>query len=128
MQFTRTCSFAQGTDMIPKSWILLDTCSTSNCCNNIDLIHNLRDCSDDEQLTVHTNGGIKVFSQVGSLNLFPMSVHFDESSLANILSLDSVTKLDGVRITLDTDVDNGFIVDYHDMKFKFQPCNDGLYY
>ena len=59
VQIRNTCSFTQGKSMIPKSWILLDTCSTSNCCNNSNLVHDLRKCNDDEELTVHTNGGTK---------------------------------------------------------------------
>ena len=45
MQVQMDLDFAQTGDPIPKSWLLLDTCSTSSVANNPDLVHGLRDCS-----------------------------------------------------------------------------------
>ena len=57
--------FAQNTDgMIPNSWILLDTCSTSSVCNNKEMIGNIRDFTSDETLTVYKNGGSKTFTKM----------------------------------------------------------------
>ena len=129
MQVRFGYSFTQGSDdVIPRSWLLLDTCSTCSCTNNTDLVSAIRDCTADEVLTVHTNGGSKTFTQMGTLNLFPMSVHYNPSSLANVLSFDTVAQLSGVRITLDTLIERGFLVTYKDMTLKFRPCSDGLYY
>ena len=58
-------------DVIPKSWILLDTCSTSSVGNNPKLVHNIVDCPKSDQLTLVTNGGSQNFTQFTSLNLFP---------------------------------------------------------
>ena len=65
---------------------------------------------------------------MGTLNLFPISVHYNPSSLANVLSFDTVAQLPSVRITLDTLIERGFLVTYKDMTLKFRPCSDGLYY
>ena len=87
-------NFAQADNMIPKSWILLDTCSTSSCCNNLALLSGLKDCTDDTALTIYTNGGQKTFNQVGLLNLFPLEVHYNATSLANIISFNTLAKME----------------------------------
>ena len=50
-----------------------------------------------------------------------MDVHVNEESLATILSLKDVAALPGVRVTMDTEVENAMIVNN-------VQCSDGLYY
>ena len=55
--------FAQNTDeMIPSSWTLLDTCTTSNVCKKEEMIGNIHDYTSDETLRVYTNGGSNNFT------------------------------------------------------------------
>ena len=42
---------------VPKSWVLLDTCSTCDVSNNRDLVINIQKCSPTDSLTASTNGG-----------------------------------------------------------------------
>ena len=123
------CSFNQGDDaLIPRSWLLLDTCSTCSVINNKDLVKNLRVCNEDEILDVHTNGGIKKFKEVGTLKLFPITVHYSDSSLANILSLNDIAALKGVHITMDTRIQRDICVHFEDQIMTFRPCKNGLYF
>ena len=62
------------------------------------------------------------------LNLLPIEVHYNPTSLVNVFSFDAVAKLEGVRITLDTNIKRGFHVTSHYISLKFLPCADGLYY
>jgi hypothetical protein len=121
-------NFAHSESLIPKSWLLLDTCSTSSVTNNPDLVHNLRDCSKEEILTVHTNGSTKTFSQLGHLSLLPLQVHYNPDSLANIPCFDDVAHIDNVYITIDTCSNHSFKVHYQDAVYTFKPCYEGLYY
>ena len=42
---------------IPKSWVLLDTCSTVSVTNSTNIVTNIRDYEYHEYLKAVTNGG-----------------------------------------------------------------------
>ena len=107
----------ENNEMIPSSWILLDTCSTSNVSNNLDMVGDVRDCSTAERLTVHTNGGTKIFGKIAPLKLFPLDVHFNRESMATILSLKSVADIPDVRIFMDTLKERAISVFFKDKLF-----------
>ena len=85
--------------MIPDSWVLLDTCSTCNVIKNPALVRNIRDCAEDERLTAYTNGGAQIYSKLVELIMFPLEVHFNANSMANILSFKSAANIEGATIT-----------------------------
>jgi hypothetical protein len=117
--------------MINNNWILLDTCSTASVCSNTNLVRNIQDCSPSETLHIVTNGGAQIFNKQGDLNILPLKVHVNESSLANILSLKDVASIPGIKITMDTSKERAIYVhlDGKDAEeIKFSECNDGLYY
>ena len=60
--------------------------------------------------------------------MFPLDVHFNATSMANILSFQAVASLEGVRITMDTVIEHAINVEYQDKCYKFKECKDGLYY
>ena len=49
---------------IPKSWSLLDTCSTCDVFNNPDLVTDIHTCTHNEVLLACTNGGSKKIEQI----------------------------------------------------------------
>ena len=51
-----------------------------------------------------TNGRNKTFKKKGVLKLLPIPVHFEEDSLATVLSLKDVANIKGVHVTMDTSV------------------------
>ena len=75
------------------------------------------------------NVGCCHYDQVGKCELFPINVHFYLNSIANILSFDKIAFIPGVKITTDTSIERSLMVHFgNDTTFKFQACDDGLYY
>ena len=72
-------------DIIDPNWIILNSASTATTAKNKALLSNIRDCTEDEKLFVHTNGGDNIFHQQVDLNIVPMTAHYDPTSLANIV-------------------------------------------
>ena len=64
------------------------------------LLSNIRDCTKDETLLVHTNGGDNIFHQQGDLNILPMTAHYNPTSLAKILPMKDVQNIPSIRITM----------------------------
>ena len=118
--------FSQQTvpDIIPDTWILLDSASTVSVFKNR---HFLLDIwPSPNRLCVHTNGGTQVSSQVGTVKNFG-EVWYNQDSLANILSLASVCKV--CRVTMDTETEPAMLVHRKDGSImKFQGFKSGLYY
>ena len=96
--------------------------------NNLNLVHDIRNCSKEEILIVHTNGGTKIFLQLGHLSLLPLQVHYNPDSLANILCFNNVTNIKGMYITIDARSNCCFNVHYKEDVFTFKPCFEELYY
>jgi hypothetical protein len=124
------CTLTQGTFFtIPKTWILLDTCSTCDVSNNTNMVHDIRPCSSENVLTAYTNGGAQRYESLADLRLLPITVHFKESSMATILSFKSVSEIPGAKITLDTDVNKDINLSLPDgRKFVFEQYKNGLYF
>ena len=57
-----------------------------------------------------------------------MSVHFNQKSMATILSMNDFSNVPGVRIYMDSDVEKAINVSYKGRLVKFKECEDGLYY
>ena len=123
-------TFSQGELFnIPKSWLLLDTCSTCNVSNSPDLVSNIRNCMHGEMLTAYTNGGSQCYDQLADLRALPLQVHFKQDSLATILSMKLVTEIPGARVTMDTGLNNNIHVILKDGKvFEFVQHHNGLYF
>lgn len=114
---------------IPKSWLLLDTCSTCNVSNNPTLVSNIRTCMPDEMLTAYTNGGAQYYNKLADLRVLPLEVHFKQNSMATILSMKSVTEISGVRVTMDTKLSTSIHVILENGKdFEFVQYRNGLYF
>ncbi|CAJ1948096.1 unnamed protein product [Cylindrotheca closterium] len=81
-------------------------CTNTTICNG-ELMHGLR--QDEKELDMHTNVGSRVLDEEGCLGQFPPPVYFDEDGIANVLAMREMIAA-GYRITMDTDVDNTFVV------------------
>ena len=89
-------------EVISKTWIFLDSCSTDTVFNNPDLVANIRTGSADEELRILTNGRSITYKEVADCKLLPIKVNFNKDSLANALSYKQVSEIPGVKITTDT--------------------------
>jgi len=111
-------------DLIPPSWVLLDSQSTVSAFKNPSFLSNIR-CSSN-QLKVYTNGGTQLSLLIGDIKNFG-TVWYSPNSLANTFSLAAVRKL--CRITMDTEVEPALCVHRADGSvMKFSEYKTGLYY
>jgi len=119
-------------EIINKDWILLDTGSTSNGFCNMDLITNIRNCSEEEKLKIIANGsGSLIFNKIGKSKIFEdLDVHYNDKSVANILSFNIIANQPGVEsIAMNTNVENAILVYFSDGSgSKFISDDRGLYY
>ena len=114
---------------IPKSWMLLDTCSTCDVSNNPHLVTNIRACNPNEILLAYTSGGSQKFDKLADLRFLPITVHFKEKYMATILSLKTVSEIEGARLTLDTKVNKNITLTLKEgNSFVFSQYKNGLYY
>ena len=116
--------FAQtAVELIPASWILLDSQSTVSVFKNRRLLSNIRPST--RPLRVHTNGGTQISTLIGSVTNFG-DVWYNAHSLANILSMAEVRKV--CRITMDTSVEAAMHVHRQDGTIMtFKEYTSGLY-
>jgi len=72
-------------------------------------------------------GGSHTYSFTGTLNSFPLEVYYDESSIANILSLSEVCE--NFRATMGSGAEHAITVHLTDSSsMKFTRCSSGLYF
>jgi hypothetical protein len=81
-----TCA-QNGKEIIPKSFIIMDSASTNSCFMNEDLFSDVIEVPTNDHLKLVSTGGTTTFHNKATCNLIPMEVWFKGSLLANILSL-----------------------------------------
>ena len=112
-------------DIVPSHWILFDSGSTVSFICNPSLVQDLVDV--DEPVRGFSNGGSQDYIQRGKLKLFDFPMHFNDASMANILSLSEVANT--YRTTMDTNFSPSIIVHLpKDQQLVFTQCGSGLYY
>ena len=110
---------------LPATWLLLDSCSTTNLISNKSWLHNIH--VDGTSILVRCYVGTITLTQKGYFGSYPEPVWFNPHGIANIMSLDNVAKY--FRITMDTEADNAMLLHKDDgMTMKFAPTGKGLYY
>ena len=108
---------------IPSSWILLDSCSNVDVFNNGNMLCNVHKVSNNLRINGHT--GTSVTNMQGTLAGYG-EVWYDPNGIANVLSLDNVTKK--FKVTFDSATSNSFCVHKPDGKTKlFSRTALGLY-
>jgi hypothetical protein len=111
-------------ELIPSSWVLLDSQSTVSVFKNPNFLTSIR--RSNSQLKVHTNGGTQISSLVGDIKNFG-TVWYNPDSLASIFSLAAVRKL--CCITMDTSVAAALCVHPSDgLIMKLIEYGSGHYY
>jgi hypothetical protein len=91
------CNLHQGSNVIPDSWIMLDSQSTASVFKNQRLLTDVQDAK--ETLCARANGGMQTNSKVGRVQSFG-DVWSNPESPANILSMSAASKV----ITVDASV------------------------
>ena len=118
-------TFANFTRTFPTTWLLLDSCSTTNLICNKNWLHNIHD--DGTSITIRCNARTVLLTQKGYFGSYPEPVWFNPHGIANIMSLHNVTKY--FRVNMDTDAEKAILLhkdDGHAMRFI--PTGKGLYH
>lgn len=93
------------------------------------MVGNSVKCDDHEVLIMATNGRQKVFPHKANLNLLPISVHFNQDSIATILAFKDAVDLPWVHNSMDAGQGRAFVVKLSDGKvLKFKRSASGLFY
>jgi len=117
--------FTNNSDNIDPNWLLLDSESNVNLFCNPDLVNNISKVTNGESLVLSSNGGTQDSDKQAKFG--DLTVWFNANSLANILSLSLVAE--HFRVTMDTFVDNSFLVHLTgNIKLKFSCHENVLYY
>ena len=90
----------------------MGTCSTDGVNNSADMLGKICYCTGKADLTVDTNGGFNTFTNILSLNLLPLEVHYNEDSMAKLLSLKDVSYLRGVSLVMDASKERAILVKF----------------
>ena len=96
--------------LICVSWVLIDFGYTVRSIFNAELVDNIRDVN--VTTTVHTNGSSKDYTKTASLHFLPLDVHFNSTSLANIISISEVES--NYWVNMDTNVKSAFKLQIND--------------
>jgi hypothetical protein len=90
-----------------------------------ELLHDVQPGTDS--INVHCNAGTVTITQQGFLGDYPARVWYNPKGIANIMSLNNITK--HYHVTMDTALKNAIILHWHDgSQIEFTPpCTKGLY-
>ena len=110
---------------LPTTWLLLDSCSTTNLISNMSWLHDIHD--DSTSISVRCNAGAITLTHKGYFGSYPEPVWFNPHGIASIMSLDNVAKY--FSITMATEADNAMLLHKDDgLTMKFAPTGKRLYH
>ena len=110
---------------LPTTWLLLDSCSTTNLISNKSWLHDIHD--DGTSISVRCNAGTITLTHKGYFGSYPEPVWFNPHGISNIMSQDNVAKY--FRITMDTEADNAMLLHKDNgLTMKFAPTGKRLYH
>ena len=107
-----------------KDLLLLDSGSTIKATiTNKEMVHNIR--PNPEPIAMSTNSGEALLDTLATVPGLADDVHFHEQGMANILGLYHMTLK--CRVTMDTAVENCFLVHHPNGIIKFKCTEEGLH-
>ena len=116
------------TSIIPKDWIILDSCSTDCVFNDPELQSNVTPCPQNDRLKIHTNDSSLVYNKVGLVKHLPLQGYCNPASIANILSLKHVLSLDHCHVSINRGSNAAFILLFNGRIIRFESCGGGLFH
>ena len=117
-------TLVNGRHNLPSSWLLLDSCSTTNLITNKALLHDIHTV--DTSIRICCNAGTITMNQQGYLGDYPTPVWYNPKGIANILSMQDVAK--HYCLIMDTNEDEGICLHHQGTSpIIFMPSGKGLY-
>ena len=93
------------------------------------MVSNIINYKQNDWLKLHTNGGPAILKQMAKLNLLPINVHFNETSMAAIISFLDVCDIDGIRVLFESNLGINFdVILPTGETFRFKRINSKLFY
>ena len=111
--------------VVPLTWLLLDSQSTVDLIANPRILLNVRKVRSKDAICGHCNSGVKVLDRVGNLPVYG-TVWYEPTGIANILSMSRATKT--FWVIIDSEGGNFFRMVLPDREVRFQLSRNGLYY
>jgi hypothetical protein len=109
---------------LPSSWLLLDSCSTTDIFANANLLSDIQDAP--HPIWVQCNAGRIQLTKYGKFGDYPYHVWYNSDGVANILSLYHVMR----QYCVSTDSTKGQAIIVHNNNgthLRFEPSARGLY-
>ena len=82
--------FMQALLKLPMLWLLIDSCSSTNLICDKRLLHRIFEA--ECPMTIHYNAGTVMITHKGYYGTYPEPVWYNPKVIANIMSLDNITK------------------------------------
>ena len=115
----------QALRKLPGLWLLIDSCSSTNLICDKRLLHGIFEA--ECPMTIHCNAGTVRITHKGYYRTYPEPVWYNPKGIANIMSLDNITKY--YRITMDSRIDKAMILHKTDGSMvRITPTSKGLYH
>ena len=92
------------------------------------MINNVKLCTEEKPLKIYTNGGVLEYDQVGDFTYLTIKTYYNPQSIANVLSLKTVSEMNGYYITMDTQDDLFIKLHHGTITLYFTHNSNGLYY
>ena len=120
-----SCSLSQSNNIIPPSWVLLDTGSTISSIMNSSLVYDFH--QSNRACRAFTNGGHIDYNIQCQFKIFPLHLFYNPDAIANILSFAEVAS--SYRVTMDTNTSPDILVHISPhMILHFRTLDTGLYF
>ena len=115
----------QALRKLPGLWLLIDSCSSTNLICDKRLLHRIFEA--ECPMTIHCNAGTVRITHKGYYRTYPEPMWYNPKGIANIMSLDNITK--SYRITMDSRIDKAMILHKTDGSMvHITPTSKGLYH
>ena len=110
--------------MLPSKWIMIYSCSTADLISNKELLTNIMEV--EIPMRVHCKMQMASITKQGSLGNYPERVWYNPHGIANITSMNNVSK--HYQMTMDTRRSNTITLHRKDRStVVFTPSEQGLY-
>ena len=128
--FTLAQSERAPTSVIPKEWILLDSCSTDCAFIDLDLLHNIFLCA---SIKINSRyilivAPLHTYNEIGMFKYLPLKAYYNQELIANILSLKQLLYLKNCNVSITQGPSSALFLEFGGRTVRFESCVGGLFH